>query len=96
MEGNEPLVFGFEQSFLRRMGDNKIGEWLPTGEVHMPLINYEGYELEVECAGSDWWVAARPRTPDLPILQRRKSGPYRSSAEAMSEAKQQINRLRRL
>jgi hypothetical protein len=57
---------------------------------------YRGYCITVAPNGHGWRVWAYPLKTDLPILRRHSfTLPARSNAEALSEAKHQIDRLLR-
>lgn len=54
---------------------------------------YRNYDIEVSNGGSWWKLAARPRTPDMPILKRCTALHHGSPADAFAEAKRQIDCL---
>jgi hypothetical protein len=56
---------------------------------------YRGYEITVELNGDSWRVWACPRTPDLPITNRRsiKLDAAASVDKALEEAKKRIDAL---
>ena len=54
---------------------------------------YRNYDIEVSNGGSWWKFAARPLTPDMPILRRSTASHHGSAADAFAEAKSQIDCL---
>ena len=66
---------------------------LSTGDSDLETFIYRGYKVYVVNDTGAWSFIARPKTPDLPILTRPKSGLHISSEAALIEAKARIDRL---
>ena len=56
--------------------------------------DYRGYRITVYADGRSWRFAAKPKTPDLPILILNEfTAPGVTEDQALQDAKQRIDRL---